>query len=320
MIIIFSHTVSGKFGAIEPGLFLSFWSTYHLLILLQHSWGRTFREMCLVAVWQVRPRGAEEEACPEGKGLVFLEFHFVRASVAPALKRVCACSIHWCFWDGKSCRFRCPRLVFEVMGMAGLESGHSRSFPLLGPWEQCSPLCALVSCRHPRVGLGSESSPQAATAHRHSGLPLACTAEITRLRSSFSFLCLRGGLFGKWCRHTHMETIGAGTALVCAVVKVLTFGTTNPVPFIGYVLAYEKKYCFQTNVFTPSRLCCWVNSLCLIPIICSQWFQMHGARCNWSFGWNDYVKQGSSLSCIEAKSRCICWLISQIFSFLKKFI
>jgi len=43
--------------------------------------------------------GAEEEECPEGKGLEFLEFHFVQASVAPALRRVCTCNIHLCFWE-----------------------------------------------------------------------------------------------------------------------------------------------------------------------------------------------------------------------------
>lgn len=99
IIVFFSHTMSGKFCAIEPGLFfLSFWSPYNLLILLQHSWGWTFREMCLVAVWQVRPRGAEEEVCPEGKGFQFLEFHFLPASVTPDLRRVCMHSVQYSFF------------------------------------------------------------------------------------------------------------------------------------------------------------------------------------------------------------------------------
>lgn len=36
----------------------------------------------------------EEEACLGGKGLLFLEFHFAPASVAPVLNRVCIHSIH----------------------------------------------------------------------------------------------------------------------------------------------------------------------------------------------------------------------------------
>lgn len=60
--------------------------------------------------------------------------------------------------------------------------------------------------------------------------------------------------------------------------KILIFRTISHQPFIGNVLTSEKKYCFQTNVCTPSRLCCSVNLLCLIRIIYSQRFKMHKHR------------------------------------------
>lgn len=82
--------------------------------------------------------------------------------------------------------------MFEILGMAGLESVNSRRFPLLGPWEQCSPLCAPVSHPYPRVGCGSESSPQTVTVHHPCGFPLAFSAEIARSEAAFHFCAIEG--------------------------------------------------------------------------------------------------------------------------------
>ena len=172
-----------------------------------------------------------------------------------------------CF-SGKSCRLRCQWLVFEVMALAALQSGR---FPLLGPWLQFIPshhreLPSPLSWLGFWIKLpGCDKAPSQWL--------------LVGMRGSFSFWCPRGGPFSKLWKHTHMETEGAGTSLPFPVVREKTSCLSSELSTsnlsASYVLTYEKKYCFQTNVFTLSRPSCSVSLLCLIPIIHSQWFKMH---------------------------------------------
>lgn len=93
------------------------------------------------------------------------------------------------------------------MGIAGLQGGSCVIFSLDPGYSACH-LGVTVSCPQCRAGSGSESSSQVLTAHHRSGFQLARSADIGRLRSSFLFLCPRGGPFRKLTRHTHTETQG----------------------------------------------------------------------------------------------------------------
>lgn len=180
-------------------------------MLLQYSWGWPCREMCLTVTWQVSRRGMRRR-----KSFQLLEFHFVPASVAPVLNRLCTLSIHLPFW-------KILEAWISVISMWGGRDGwlgkcQLPEFSSPGSLVTLQLTWCHLSCPQCRACWRSESSPQAVAAAI--AVVFSWHAQQKLLGSEqLSFLCPRGGPFRKLLRHAHTETRGAGTALAFSVVK-----------------------------------------------------------------------------------------------------
>lgn len=178
--------------------FLFFWSTY--LLLIQPSRGWTFREMCSVVVWQVRPRRVEEEVCSEEKA------YLSQSSISDGLGGTCLqLGVHvqpaFVFLGnpaGLEVRDEC----FRLWGWLAWKVAITEVFLwVLG--HSAAHLWATVSCPHSGAGWGLSQAPRLRLPTIRAAF--SWHAAITRLRSSFSWLCPRGGPFRKLSRHAHRE-------------------------------------------------------------------------------------------------------------------